>query len=126
MDSVLNAVKGALIALASSLVVAILFAYLFRLPVPMVGLIGPFGTFSSYAASTKEVVQMVLLAWVFYGLFGGIIVLLVCGAVTGVIVGNKYSDTNDHKNNMIALWSAGVSVVPVFFLSILDFIIGPW
>jgi heme/copper-type cytochrome/quinol oxidase subunit 2 len=126
MDSVLNAVKGGMIALASSLVIAILFAYLFRLPVPMVGLIGPFGTFSSYAASPKEVVQMVLLAWVFYGLFGGIIVLLVCGAVTGVIVGNSYSATKYGKNKMIALWSASVSAVPVFFLSILDFIIGPW
>lgn len=126
MDSVLNAVKGAVIALASSLIIAILFAYLFRLPVPMVGLIGPFGAFSSYAASPKEVVQMVVLAWLFYGLFGGIIVLLVCGAVSGVIVGNRYSGTKYNRNKMIALWSAGVSVVPVFFLSILDFIIGPW
>lgn len=126
MDSVLNAVKGAVIAVAASLVIAILFAYLFRLPVPMVGLIGPFGTFSSYAASPEELVQMVVLAWVFYGLFGGFIVLPVCGAVTGVIVGNRYSDTKYNKNNMIALWSAGASVVPVFFLSILDFIIGPW
>ncbi|MEX2165023.1 MAG: hypothetical protein WD823_12380 [Sulfuricaulis sp.] len=47
MDSVLDAVKGAVIAIAASLMIAIVFAYLFRLPIPMGGMIGPFGKFSS-------------------------------------------------------------------------------
>lgn len=126
VDSVLNAVKGAVIAITSSLVVAILFAYLFRLPIPMGGMIGPFGAFSSYGGSPIEVLKMVFVAWVFYGMFGGLIILAVCGAITGIIIGDKYSGSKNNKNKMIALWSAIVSVIPVFFLSILDFIIGPW
>ena len=126
VDSILNAVKGAVITLASSYVVAVLFAYLFRLPIPMGGMIGPFGAYSSYGGSPIEILQMVFMAWVFYGIFGGLIILVVCGATTGIIVGNKYSGTKYNKNKMIALWSMIISVIPVFFLSILDFIIGPW
>ena len=33
----MNALKGAVIAVTSSLLVAVLFAYLFRVPIPMAG-----------------------------------------------------------------------------------------
>jgi asparagine N-glycosylation enzyme membrane subunit Stt3 len=92
----------------------------------MGGMIGPFGTFSSYEENPIEVLKMVFVAWIFYGMFGGLIILAVCGAITGIIIGNKYSKPKDNKNKMIVLWSTIVSVMPVFFLSILDFIIGPW
>lgn len=126
MDSILNAAKGAAIAIASSLVIAVLFAYLFRLPIPMAGMIGPFGELNTFGISPIAVLQGVFMAWVFYGIFGGLIILVVFGAITGIIVGNKYSGPKYNKNKMIALWSVMISVIPVFFLSILDFIIGPW
>jgi hypothetical protein len=126
VDFLLNAVKGASIAIASSLVVAVLFAYLFRLPIPMGGMIGPFGDLNTFGISPFVVLQGVLMAWVFYGFFGGLIILLVLGAISGIIVGKKYSGPTDNKNKMIALWSVMISVLTVFFLSILDFIIGPW
>ena len=121
----MDALKGAIIALVSSLLLVILFAYLFRIPIPMGGMIGPFGEFSSYDMGVAEVLKSVFVAWVFYGIFGGFIILSSCGAITGVIIGRKYFESNN-KNKMIMLWATLISAVLVFVLSILDYIIGPW
>ncbi len=122
---VTNALKGAINAVVSSLPIAILFAYLFRLPIPMGGYVGPFGEFSTYGIAVVDVLKSVFVAWVFYGMFGGLIILSLCGAIAGVLVGRKYSESNK-KNKMIVLWSAMTSTIPIFVLSILDYIIGPW
>ncbi len=121
----MDALKGAIVALASSLLAALLFAYLFRIPIPMGGYIGPFGEISTYSIATVDVLKSVLVAWVFYGIFGGFIILPTCGAVTGVLVGRKYSKSKN-KNKMILLWSIVISTIPVFILSILDYLVGPW
>ena len=121
----MNALKGLIISVISSVLIAILFAYLFRLPIPMGGYIGPFGEVNIYDISAIDVVKMVLIAWVLYGMFGGFIILALCGIITGTLIGRKYSKSNN-KNKMIVLWSAVVSTAPVFVLSILDYIIGPW
>ncbi|MEX2165024.1 MAG: hypothetical protein WD823_12385 [Sulfuricaulis sp.] len=76
--------------------------------------------------SAIEVLQSVFVAWVFYGIFGGLIILVLCGAITGIIIGKKYSGSKHNKNKMIILWSSVISAIPVFLLSVLDFIIGPW
>lgn len=120
-----DAKKGAIVALASSLLVALLFAYVFRIPIPMGGYIGPFGEISTYGISIIDVLIMVLVAWVFYGIFGGFIILPVFGAVAGEYVGRKYAESKN-KNKMILLWSFVVSTIPVFILSILDYLVGPW
>jgi hypothetical protein len=120
-----DALKGAMVALAASLLVALLFAYTFRIPIPMGGMIGPFGQFEPYGMAAGEVLNAVVVAWIFYGMFGGFIILAVCGAVTGLLVGRKYSNTRE-KNRMIVFWSIIVSALPVFALSTLDYIIGPW
>jgi uncharacterized protein YqgC (DUF456 family) len=67
----------------------------------------------------------VLVAWVFYGMFGGFIILPLLGAVTGEIVGRIYVES-ESKNKMILLWSFLISAIPIFILSILDHLIGPW
>ena len=121
----MNALKGAIIAVVSSLLLAILFAYLFRIPIPMGGYIGPFGEFSTYHIGVVEVLKSVFVAWVFYGMFGGFIILVSCGAITGVIIGRKYDGSNN-KDRMIALWSTFITTILVFVLSTLDYIIGPW
>jgi len=122
---VTDAKKGAFFALASSLLVALLFAYIFRIPIPMGGYIGPFGVISTYGMPIVDVLLSVLVAWVFYGIFGGFIIFPVFGAATGKYVGRKYADSK-YKNKMILLSSFVVSTIPVFILSILDYLVGPW
>ena len=121
----MDAMKGTIIAVISSLFVAILFAYIFRIPIPMGGMFGPFGEFSSYGLSVVDVIKSVFVAWVFYGRFGGFIIVPIFGAITGGIVGRKYSESSK-KNRMIVMWSFIASAIPVFLLSTLDYIIGPW
>lgn len=121
----MDALKGAIIALVSGLLVALLFAYLFRLPIPMGGYIGPFGEISTFSTPPVDVFKAVFVAWLFYGMFGGFITLLACGAITGAYVGRKYAKAKN--KNKIIVWSCvAVSTIPVFILSILDHIIGPW
>lgn len=121
----MNAMKGAIIAATSSLIVAILFAYIFRIPIPMGGIIGPLGEISSYGLDVVDVIKSVFVAWVFYGILGGFIIVPIFGAITGVIVGWKYSESS-RKNRMIVTWSSIAGATPVFLLSTLDYIIGPW
>jgi len=125
MDSASDEVKGMVVAVVSSLVTAVLFAYFFRLPIPMGGLIGPFGELSIYDINPLKVLFMVFVAWVFYNILGGLIIVVLCGAMTGKMIGNRYSVSNN-KNKMIILWSSIAGAIPVFLLSILDYIIGPW
>jgi len=121
----MDELKGAITALVSSLLAAILFAFIFRVPIPFGGYIGPFGEFSTYNMGAVEVIKSVSFAWVFYGVLGGFIVLPLSGVFIGTVVGQKYS-RSEHKNRMIIMWAIGISTILVFLLSILDFIIGPW
>ena len=121
----MDTLKGIATAIISSLFIVILFAFIFRIPIPLAGYMGPFGEFNSYGNNVFEAFKSVLVAWVFYGVFGGFILLPILGAVTGNIVGRKYKNSIN-KNKMIILWVTIVSVIPVFILSILDYIIGPW
>jgi hypothetical protein len=121
----MDALKGIVIALISSLLIAILFAYIFRIPIPMGGYIGPFGEFSSFNKDVLSVLNSVLVAWVFYGVFGGFIILPILGAISGIVIGRKYQNSKN-KSKMVVLLVTLVSAIPVFLLSILDYIIGPW
>jgi len=91
----------------------------------MGGYIGPFGEISTYDSSIIEILKSVFIAWVFYGIFGGYIILTMCGVITGIYTGHKYSGSSN-KNRMIVFWTALISAISVFILSILDYIIGPW
>jgi hypothetical protein len=125
-SKVMDILKGTIIAVVASLPVAILFALLFRLPIPLGGYIGPFGEIGVYDFGAVELFKTVFLAWIFYGMFGGFIILSVFGAITGVIVSRKYSGSVAIKNKMIVLWATTISAIPILLLSILDYIIGPW
>lgn len=122
----MNAAKGGVVAIVSSFLIAVLFASLFRLPIPFGGYIGPFGEVSPYDLGITGLVKLVTGAWVFYGGFlGGYIVLFVLGAASGAWIGRKCSNSN-RKNRLIFIGSIVVSTVCVFALSILDYLIGPW
>ncbi len=125
-SKVMDILKGTIIAVVASFPVAILFSLLFRLPVPMGGYIGPFGEIGVYDFGAVELFKTVFLAWIFYGMFGGFIILSVFGAITGVIVSRKYPESVAIKNKMIVLWATIISAIPILPLSILDYIIGPW
>ena len=124
-ESEMDELKGAIAALASSLLAAILFAFVFRVPIPFGGYIGPFGEFSTYNMGAVDVIRTVSFAWAFYGILGGFIVLSLSGVLVGTLVGQKYSGS-EHKNRMIILWAIGIGTALVFLMAILDFIIGPW
>lgn len=120
-----NGLAGSIFALIGSYVWALVFAYTFRIPIPLAGLYGPFGEFDTYSMEVMAVVLGVLVAWVFYGIAGGFIILSVLGFSTGAAIGQKYLGKRN-KNSMIVLSSGLVGGIPVFLLSILDYIIGPW
>ena len=120
MDKVINAFKGTITAVISSLLIAILFAYLFRFPVPMVGYIGPYGPFSTYDRSVIDTIKTIFVAWVFYGIFGGFIILSLFGAIIVILIGKKYSNSII-KNIMILCCSSSISLV-----TILDYMVGSW
>lgn len=123
-NQILNAIKGAVVAVISSLFVAILFAYIFRIPIPLGRMLGPFGELNPYSLSAADTINAVLGAWVFYGVFGGFIIVPLFGAISGAIVGRKHSGAS--KQKMIVIWAFLAGVIPVFLLSVLDYIIGPW
>jgi hypothetical protein len=124
-SGIAHALIGAMTALVSSYFVALLFAYTFRIPIPMAAYYGPLGELSTYALTVVEVLKMVLVAWVFYGIFGGFIILTALGAAAGVVAGRSQIAT---KNSIrkVTLYSALAGAIPVIGLSVLDYVIGPW
>lgn len=95
----------------SSFLVAHVFAHRFRFPVPLGGMLGPSGDVYSYDTGA---LLMISFAWLFYGIFGGFVVVPLLGAGVGVAAGKVYSSSGA-KEKMIALWAFIAGVVPVFF-----------
>lgn len=122
-------IKDALLGIVGttvcSLPVALAFAYTLRVPIPLGAYIGPLGEMGPYSIAFVDVLQMVFLAWLFYGITGGFILLAVLGAVTGVTTGKRYAQSA-HRSRIVMLWAAAASVLPVLLISTLDYVIGPW
>lgn len=121
----MNALRGALIAILSSLFFALVSAFVFRLPIPLAGMLGPFGDLSPYSHGLTDALRSIMLAWLFYGAFGGFIVVPLFGAVARFLAGRKCALV-DYKNRTILLWSSVAGGIPVFLLSISDYIFGQW
>lgn len=117
--------KGIVFVIISSLLVSFLFAYIYRFPIPFEGYIGPFSAININGKSMIDVLFSVIMAWAFYVIFGGFIILSLLGAAAGDVVGRIYS-SSAKKDKFILIYSFIVSMIPVCFLSILDYIIGPW
>lgn len=120
-----HALSGAFIAIVSSYFVALLFAYTFRVPVPMAAYYGPLGEISTYGMTVIEVSRLVMNAWLFYGVFGGFIVLPILGAVAAVVAGRKHRGLKN-RSGRVVLYSVLAASIPVLALSVLDYVIGPW
>lgn len=121
----MDILKGIVTALTASFLVALLFAYTFRLPIPMGGMVGPLGSVSTYTLGLGDVLHTVFFAWVFYGLLGGFVIVPISGALAGYWAGQTFAGRQG-KNAMILLFSALASAIPVTVLATLDYIIGPW
>lgn len=111
--------------MVSSYFVALLFAYTFRIPIPLAAYYGPLGEISTYSLTVVEVLKSVLVAWVFYGIFGGFIIVPVLGAAAGLLAGRKHISSRNRRS-MIVLYSVLAGSAPVLALSVLDYVIGPW
>ncbi|MDO9289631.1 MAG: hypothetical protein Q7T83_12690 [Thermodesulfovibrionales bacterium] len=106
--------RGAITALIASLPIAILFVVVYRFPIPFVG-----------NMHGSQYIHLVPIAWIFYGILGGFVVLFLGGALIGKIVGRKIADDND-KKFIIVICATIFATCAVAFLSVLDKIIGPW
>lgn len=120
----MNTIKGMAVALLASFLAALLFAYTFRLPIPLGGMLGPFGSASPYGGSFADVLRMVTFAWLFFGRLGGFMLVALYGAFAGFLAGRAFAEK--HKNRMIMICAAISGAVPVLWLSTLDYFIGPW
>jgi len=120
----MNILKGVILTLFFSLLISLIFSFVFRLPIPMGGIIGPFGEYSSYR-NFIEVPNMVFTAWLFYGVFGGFIVFPLLGVLAGYFAG-KNLDTVKNRNIKLFKYSFMAGLIPVLFISTLDFFIGKW
>lgn len=106
--------RGAITALISSLPIAMIFVAVYRFPIPFAG-----------NMHGVQYINLVPIAWLFYGIFGGFIVLFFGGAFIGYVIGRHITD-EDKKQTIITIVSIVFATLAVGFLSILDKIIGPW
>lgn len=107
-----------------SLPVAVAFAYTLRVPMPLGATIGPLGDMGSYGVAVFDVLNIVFLAWLFYGITGGFVLLSVVGALAGVTVGRKYS-VSARKSRAIVFWAGAASILPVFVMAFFGYVVGP-
>jgi len=109
-----NEKRGAITALIASLPLAMLFTVVYRFPIP----------FGEYSHGIKYL-PVVLVAWIFYGIFGGFIIMAGGGALIGMAIGRRIINDNGRKW-MITISAIIYAPCGVAFLSVLDKIIGPW
>lgn len=118
------ALKGATYAFVCSYIAAQIFAFTFRVPIPFGKYIGPFGQVDPFAMGFENVFVAVTLAWVFYGLLGGFLIVPLLGVFAGRSAARKYEGAQ--RARMIALYACVAGVAPVLGLCVLDYVIGPW
>ncbi|MES2521666.1 MAG: hypothetical protein V4617_03125 [Gemmatimonadota bacterium] len=106
---------GSIAALLSMFPVASLLALVWKFPLPMGG----------YAQGVRAAL-LAPLAALFYGLFGGFLVVPALGAASGALAFKlSEGDSGQARKLSIALGVASAVAAGVF-LNVLDKIIGPW
>lgn len=92
----------------------------------MGGYIGPVSAISIDYSNILEILKMVSVAWVVYGVLGGFIVLAIGGVAASQLTFKNFFATKSNKTENIILRAICVSFLGCGVLAILDFIIGPW
>ena len=113
----INILRCTFYALLGGLVLSVLFAFYYRLPIPFAGIIGPFGEVSS--PGFLATLQAVAGAWAVFGfVFGGVIIYFVIGSLLCIGWREKTENTG--------LVSFVLGFIPVLAITHLDKVIGPW
>jgi hypothetical protein len=110
-----SVILGAFCTVFAAFPVAAILGLLFRFPVPFRGI-----------ESGVDHVLPSMVAVIFYGLMGGFVLLAAAGALGGAIAYNAGNANKQTVNRFLAAFSIGIAAVALFFLAILDWIIGPW
>jgi hypothetical protein len=121
METSVTYFKGMAFFLCGTYFWGVLAAYLYRLPAPLVGYVGPFGEFES---TLVDSFYNAAFALAFYSVIGGLPLLIGVPCWIVYLVKEKLNKT---LPNALLIWvSLFFSFFPVFFLSNLDYIIGEW
>ncbi len=92
----------------------------------MGGYIGPASDVGIDYSNILDILTMVSIAWVFYGIMGGFIVLAIGGAAASKLTLHKTIKTEHSQVKNLVVRAVCVSFLGCGALAILDFIIGPW
>ena len=115
-DSLRFALRGAFWSIVSSFPIAILYALVFRFPVP----------FAGYLSGWDAVVPA-MIATLAYGIvFGGFVLLGILGAVSGWWISRTKGPMTRRRGFALGVASVSITAICLFVLAILDKIIGPW
>jgi len=120
------AIKCAMLSIAVSFPIALLMAFSFRFPIPLGGYIGPASEIGINYTEIIDLVKMVTVAWLFYGVLGGFIFLAIGGASASIFVTYIVYKKEDHQDCKVLFPAILVAFFGCGFLAILDYIIGPW
>ena len=110
-----SAITGAITALVSMFPVAFLLALFWKFPLPL----------SGYARGYEGAV-LTPLAVVFYGLFGGFIVVPGLGALTGALAFQMAQGDISKSRRLSITFGVLCAITGGVFINVLDKIIGPW
>ena len=89
-------------------------ALVFRFPIP----------FAGYRSGPSPVIPA-MFAVVFYGFFSGFVLLIVLGAMGGVLTTFLKRKFREPKR-LVCIGSVVITFVCLFVLAIPDYIVGPW
>lgn len=112
--------KGFMFFYCGLFVWGVMAAFFYRLPVPLVGYVGPMGEFPTTSLASS--IESALFALFFYSILGGF------GPCLGLVVGSVFllDKYNLLSNAKLMFISVITSSLPVLLLSNLDHLIGEW
>ncbi|MEW9798551.1 hypothetical protein [Alteromonas sp. CYL-A6] len=119
-----SAIKGIFAVTISTYFWSLLFTLFFRFPVPFGGYTGPW---EEGAATVSSALSDATMAFLFYFVLGGFLLVLPVGVLVGVFVEKDFASASPrirHRN--YALMGGIIGFCMVLVLSVLDLLIGPW
>jgi hypothetical protein len=119
----MNMLKGIALMFACTLGFSVLSALFFRFPIPLGGLIGPFGELQDVSA--VESIKAAALAWAMYTALAAGLPQVVGGALLGRLAAAGNARPAILRRRLL-LGTAALSLVMVLALATLDWFIGPW
>ncbi len=107
--------RGTALALISAFPAAAITALLYRFPVPFAGYLSGF-----------QAVGPAVIAVIFYGIFGGFVVLALLGAMGGWVAYRIGAPAERQVRLLTYAFSTAAALAGALLLAVLDKIIGPW